>query len=365
MGLSFATLIDGFDTTVDPAVWYTSGASVVAGKVVLTAGELSTVATYDLTGAQVTVHLVDVNLTAPVEVRVHDVFNVDELSVTLQPGAGASLAHWIRYTGGPWGDTATFTFDPYDCAYIRFREDVSGVAVIETSPDTLTWTTRATSAAGMVLTDAMLFVDGTVGVDSVNVDPPVLAACGPTVKAAQLQDAFDAGLSNPRWIIDSGTVEAGSGKVAAASSTVSPVRFHWQCPVDLTDSAMYIKVAPDVYLNTYYHFKMMADANNYVAFVCVGPNPDALRFRMCKAGVVTDTFVDYDPTRHAWWKLAEAGGALHWDVGSNGQSWVNQRVAAHGMDLALVSVVFESGAHALHSGFGGALFGIGHPGFGD
>lgn len=189
--------------------------------------------------------------------------------------------------------------------------------------------------------------------------------CGSTVKAAQIQESFAFGLSNPRWIVDTGTVDAGSGVITTNSDTAAPVRYHWQCPVDLTSSSIFINAAPDLDVNTFYSFSLMADSANYVSFVVVGSNPNAMRFRMCRAGKVTDTFTNYNPIPHAWWKLSEAGGLARWDVSDTGHSWVNQRVATHGMDLSAVTIVFANGAHVLDPGFGGGLFGIGNPGFGD
>lgn len=350
-------------TDIDPAQWTAWRVHVIDGKVVLSSDEIYTVDTYDLTGSQVMLRVSGVDLDAGNELYISNVDTGAIVSVYLSTGTD-SYALWRDLFTGGTSDYVYFTYNPVDHAYLRFSEDPTGIASIQSSPDGVTWTTLITSTVPVGLSAGRLVIDGTLNVDSVNVASG-LTACGPIVKAAQVQENFATGLSNPRWIVDSGVVEAGSGTVATASDPATPVRFHWQCPVDLTESTIMTSVRPDVYLNTYYHFAMVIDSDNYVSFVVVGPNPDALRFRMCKAGVVTDTFLDYDATRHAWWRFAEAGGVLRWDVGSNGQAWSNGRVATHGMNLAAVTIVFENGAHELGVGFGGSLFGIGNPGFGD
>lgn len=184
------------------------------------------------------------------------------------------------------------------------------------------------------------------------------------MKTAAVQTTFSTGLSG--WVVGEGDPAVVSGKLAMPVDADNPIEIHWPTSLDLTNSYLFARAAPDLNDTTYYRM-LLTGADGHVGFVVVGPNPTALRFRLKQTGVagLVDTHLDYDPVAHAWWRVREAGGVLFWDTSTDGQAWVNQRVARHSIDLSRVTASVEVGAHTLEAGFGKGLFGIGNPGFGD
>jgi hypothetical protein len=175
-----------------------------------------------------------------------------------------------------------------------------------------------------------------------------------------LSDDFDDGvIDDTRWIATSvGGLWAEEAQgalwftepptqteaIAASASIESQQRFN------LTGCSMRVQVleAP-ASASQYLSFR----ANNPLGLVYV---EFLVKNGMLVAGVrkvngyFSQKTVPFDTDAHAWWRLREASGTLHWDVSLDGKSWSVFHSEATPLDLTDISVMISAGTDAAPSG---------------
>lgn len=167
-----STLIDNFDdNSIDTAKWtsYASSATVAEtgqGVVVTLAGStggsnyagLYSVNQYNLTSDYTQVRVTTVPNPAT---GAQAIFKVqkDNNNVLVFAIAGGTLYYQKNVAGGGYTNIDTDTYSATDHRYLRLRE-ASGTTYFDTSPDSITWTNRASLANPFAITEVTQEVSG-------------------------------------------------------------------------------------------------------------------------------------------------------------------------------------------------------------
>lgn len=86
---------------------------------------------------------------------------------------------------------------------------------------------------------------------------------------------------------------------------------------------------------------VFTDASNSIDFILANGN---LGFRQTVNGDDSDaTYVTYNSTTHAWWRIRHSGTTIYWDTSPDGATWTNRRSEALGIG-AVTQVQLKIGA---------------------
>lgn len=185
-------------------------------------------------------------------------------------------------------------------------------------------------------------------------------------KLAAFQDAFaGSALDATKWAAVVGSPTVGGQQLTMAVDETAPATLvesvdGW----DLTASQLVFRLGLPALSATVSTVTQIVDrfGFNGAQIAVVGENPGALRFRLLRGGALDETAMDWD-ARHAYGRIREHAGQLYWDTSPDGQTFVNRRVAVHGVDLTEVFVrlgaTLQSTAGYGHGPYGSGPFGGG------
>jgi hypothetical protein len=221
----------------------------------------------------------------------------------------------------------TLAYDPVAHRWLRISE-AGGTLVWSTSPDGLTWTTRRSTAAPAWVGDADLEIQLITHRDSGTPDFAEFDNFNASTAAfADLTDAFDDNsVDTTKWPDNYGTpaptetggrarVPCTDGFAAFASAPIyrlqgshAGVRVYPPDGTDDSEAYAQLLILSDV-VGTQILFEVDAATNLLVMTVHVGFIDEG------------GASIPYDPVEHAWLRVREDAGLLHWETSRDGREW--------------------------------------------
>lgn len=230
---------------------------------------------------------------------------------------------------------ATLPYDPVAHAWLRIRE-AGGNLHWETSADGITWTTRRTETSPAWVADVDLQVqlishrDGGVDdfaeFDNFNITPS-------TAVFADLQDDFDDNVvDTTKWSDNYNTGPGGLPVETGARARVpadTGFAAYASAPIyRLEDSHAFAQVFPPPGAGMVEAYSQLLILSNVAGTQIVFEIDAATNLLLMTMHV---DFVDesgqtipYDTVEHAWLRILEDGGTLHWDTSPDGREWTTR-----------------------------------------
>jgi hypothetical protein len=326
-------------------------------------------AMYEITESELSIEVVDwttLSTSAYAFLQFHT--NNDEIADFELQGTRLTLN---RKHAGAWNLLTTLTYDATADHWWRVREH-AGTVFYETSPDRMTWTTRATDRTNGL--DA-----GWIEIGVVQSDSPTVGRIAPEAhfdnlngggtpiggfcKMASLVDPLtDITASRLRTEVKSAhgcVIDESNGAVhMTLTSTVdSDCWYQTYTPFDLTESSATVHV-PDM-VNTMTVAVADLDLVSWRSsntFIRMRQIEGQLQFIASVGGsYVVSRQIPYDPVAHQWWRIRETSGTVSWDT-SDGTTWTTQAMTADPFPIEALFLLLESEIDVSVSQPGSATF---------
>lgn len=372
-----STLVDDFSTT--SGLWESStvdSGTIADGQlqIVATAAydAVYSTSTYDFTESSLVVKL-DQNLplgegSNSLEIMVS--YNSGNFIEFLLDG-GRSDTPATQYVYARERASGTYTthswdYIPSEQVYLRLRHS-SGTFYWETSADGDTWVEQysKTVAIPAPLTALTAYLIGGYWGAETDDSPALIGAVNiygtpvETPKTSTLTDDF-ATMDEVKW----GGYTGGAVKVIAPGPTydsrlfitsntsyysLSSAGFY-----DMTDDQVCVQLVKNAEHGTGTYISelsVLVDGNpaNRITLAWDGDG-GYMYFDEFVGGVKDETATTYNPVRHKWLRLREAGGTVYWETSIDGELWTERRSKTTSLDLSNVIVKIGTGYYGTETG---------------
>lgn len=344
--------LKGFD---DPGLWtiYDPASSSIAGgqyTLIPTPGYLTMVSasSYDFTQSHLSVKLAqnanagNGSITTTVGVTID---SGNDVSFRIEGGPSGSLGFTETVDGVE--SRTEITYNP--AVHVRFRLRHTGSTVYwETSTDGITWAVQRSKTTVLDLTS----VDAFFMAGFWDTEPSPGAAIFEDLNpdgGPRAHLFFDTFANLDQWY---------SPGVATVENNMLKLTPGWDYDYlftlgewDLTNSHFLWELVQNANRGVYEYGSSISvdiscrlDTDNQASFMIYGGTQGAqitLRHRV--AGVNSDTSITYNPKRHKWFRLREAGGTLYWETSFNGATWSIHRTAPKQFDVTALTLHITTG----------------------
>lgn len=278
--------------------------------------------------------------------------------VTLSWDGDGGYMYFIERVGGVEDETAT-AYNPLRHKWLRLRE-ASGTVYWETSIDGILWTERRSKTTTLDLSSVSVKM-GTgsweseagpsyIFLDNFNLNTGNDFGPDPPFKTEELVDDFTTA-DESKWYGFIPGFEVNDGFLEIDPSPeyeylVSVERW------DLTDSYMLFQLVQNANkgegnwdgsgsITT--ELGAMVSSGNFIKLIIGGGPAGQVIMRERVGGVDDDRFFVYNPDRHKWFRIREAGGVIYWETTANGVSWTIQREKETTLDVSSVMIGWFGG----------------------
>jgi hypothetical protein len=333
---SFSIVSDPFYSTIDDWYWQRWDAAYCYGLngqayTIPTfgySGGMLTWGAYDLTGTSVYVELVQATQGATGDSD----FTISFPDGILQTGVYNGYLFFQHKIGNTVSTVASeIAYDPIAHRYLRFRE-ASGTVYWDTSPDTVTWTNRASEVKPFAVVQGRIGLSCGSGVgsplpviwDNVNIAP---------ASYSTLTENFSAALDGAKWRAGAGANPV-SGQLVLTTDTNYTGMIETVEQFNLTGTSVQVEVPQfpydangefDFLINATGIANPTADPANFshytLGWYSSGTNVKAWRSGAGDLYTATNGTGDGN---HRVLRIREASGVIYWDSSPDGVTWTNR-----------------------------------------
>lgn len=229
----------------------------------------------------------------------------------------------------------SLTYDPVQHAWVRIRED-SGTLFFDTSADGIAWTNRHSDTSPAWVADVDIEMQLLAHRDSGVADVAEFDDFNITPSAAvfaDLTDDFDDGVVDPlRWPHNYNTGPGGlpteTGGRARVPCDIGFAAYASAPIYQLEGSYAFVQAFPPPGTGMLEAYAQLLIVSNVVGTQVVFEIDAATNLlRMTVHVDFTDeggATIPYDATEHAWLRVREESGTLHWETSPDGRAWTAQ-----------------------------------------
>ena len=359
-----STLVDTFDTQIDPATWSTWGGTVWEGgrvkaqPAVATGGYggVYTVGEYDFTESTIFARVVPPQEATGRETMVQLYKDDNNLIAAIISNWGLFLR--IRQ-GAVNTDGGTITYHGAALAWIRLR--MSGTTVyLDSSADGTTWYLQQSATTSLDMTSCKVYLmSGQWQAESAIV-PAYFDNINTTVAApllGTLSDSFDTTVDPLLWRNNGGSVSWEAGQARVIGGNPGYTYLMSQLVYDLRESSIYAKIALDSvgWTGSESILRISApwDNHNVMIYNYSSGGARYIKARSRENSVNYDSPVGVGPLPlTCWLRIGLSGTTVSYDWSVDGSSWTSiwTRTVTPA-NLAVVQVFFECGNWQAEAGW--------------